>query len=504
MKLSNLIFAFEVHSGSSLTRPLSAPNTSKFFAATIAGFALFVCSLFSIAPSAYAGTVTVNGDQPNLEIETSGGIEISNADKSSVFTVGGRVHVDYTHYEGAFNRTNIDPVSREGENASDFDLRRLRLDLGGHTGNWYFAAGYDFQDNDDRRYNSRSTLLGGAVTSATGLSAYRDSGSGFTDLYVQYRFHDWAHLTFGRHKMPFSMDDLTSSNDILALDRNVLAQAYGIRRQTGISVRGSGSHFAYNFALFRENPEHFNSAYDRDNKNNISSALRLTAWHQTADNASVHAGFSWANRNLERNNITSTSPPLTVADLDVFESEISGADLLVTGPLAYDQISLYGIEVAFSINSLYMKTELMEIDYDDVSATGGQDALRRGSGATLEGYTAELSWIITGEVRPYDAYTGTYSRPIATRKSAVGAWELFLRFSALNLDTDLETALPYAYSADDYRAWTLGFNWYPSNNVRIGVNYLNATIESVDEDGILLNEENDSGEAYMMRVQYTF
>lgn len=505
---------------------LSKKLLHQFFISGLATATIAV--LVAVTHTAVAGTVIVNGKpSPNAEVEHEDGLLIRRSDGKSSFTLNARVHADYTQYEGAFNLANTDRDSASslngddvgtGRSASDYDVSRARLTLGGHSGNWYFKLGYDFVNNGDRLFDFSNTGVPGTSVT-TGLLNNVRLGSprtraGFADVYAQYRIHDWAWLTFGRHKMPFSLDELTSSNDILLLERNVVAQAFAIGRADGVSVRGGNNHFSYQFAVFLEDSEHLGQR-DEDNKNNLSTALRVAGFNVTDAGTSFHFGFSWAERNLSQAVATRSGtepiPSVTITDGLPTElprlyvnSEVPGATPLVIGAMAFDHVSMYGAEVALAISPVFIKAEVASARYDEQQV--------RGTGGDIDAFSMEFSWVITGETHPYDPVSGTFGR-IKPKRQWAGAWEVVLRYSELDLDPD-NTVRGYTGDfsqsqvlpnlASQYRSLTYGFNWHASDDLRLSLNVVDATIQYNNADGALQNPGNDGGDAYVMRVQYAF
>ena len=83
-----------------------------------------------------------------------------------------------------------------------------------------------------------------------------------------------------------------------------------------------------------------------------------------------------------------------------------------------------------------------------------------------------MSWVLTGESRPYDPHSGTFGR-LRPRRAAgqggSGAWELAARLSSLDLDDEIRGG-----SEDNV---TLGLNWYVNNHTRFMLNVINASAE---------------------------
>ena len=83
----------------------------------------------------------------------------------------------------------------------------------------------------------------------------------------------------------------------------------------------------------------------------------------------------------------------------------------------------------------------------------------------FEGGYAFISWLLTGENRPYSADEAEFSRPVP--QSDRGALELAFRYSHLNL-TDMKAQV-YGGKANNY---TVALNWYVNPNIRFMLNYI--------------------------------
>jgi phosphate-selective porin OprO/OprP len=102
------------------------------------------------------------------------------------------------------------------------------------------------------------------------------------------------------------------------------------------------------------------------------------------------------------------------------------------------------------------------------------------------------SWILTGETRPYDVANGAFQapRPFTPFSSAggLGAWELALRFS--RLDLDFHSGVPgTGASADAARGgvqdiWSFGVNWYINANVKVMLNWLHVDVDRLNPAGV--------------------
>jgi phosphate-selective porin OprO/OprP len=97
--------------------------------------------------------------------------------------------------------------------------------------------------------------------------------------------------------------------------------------------------------------------------------------------------------------------------------------------------------------------------------------------AVLQGFYVYASWFLTGESRPYDVACGEFVRlkpSNAFGEGGVGAWELALRYSELDLNDEVRGGVE--------KNVTAGMNWYVNSAVRVMFNYVRATSETDNGD----------------------
>ena len=85
------------------------------------------------------------------------------------------------------------------------------------------------------------------------------------------------------------------------------------------------------------------------------------------------------------------------------------------------------------------------------------------------GYYAFVSWVVTGESRPYAGGNVGDIKP----QGRLGAFELALRYSELDLDHA-------GVRGGHERNWTLGANWYINRYLKLQANYVRARSERPD------------------------
>jgi phosphate-selective porin OprO/OprP len=104
------------------------------------------------------------------------------------------------------------------------------------------------------------------------------------------------------------------------------------------------------------------------------------------------------------------------------------------------------------------------------------DAERRGlAEADAWGAYGEVMYSITGEQHPYLASSGgwgnpTPAHPFSLKTGGMGAWEVGVRYSYANLNSNLGT--PSAVNGGHFNDLALGVNWYVSDNVRFQLDWM--------------------------------
>jgi phosphate-selective porin OprO/OprP len=110
------------------------------------------------------------------------------------------------------------------------------------------------------------------------------------------------------------------------------------------------------------------------------------------------------------------------------------------------------------------------------------------------------SWVLTGEDGSYRGVVKP-SHPFALDGEGWGAFELVARYGELDIDDD---AFPvYAdpsVSVRSSRAWGLGVNWYLNSNLKLVLNYTDASFEG----GAPLGADRPDEEAIFSRLQVSF
>lgn len=336
----------------------------------------------------------------------------------------GRVHLDYA----AHDEDNL-------ELGDGFRTRRARLGLSGSIDDeWDFKIEYDFAENSvDAK-----------------------------DVYLGYKGWDAGELRIGHFKVPFGLDELTSSNDVTLIERSLPTTAFARSRRLGIGYGTSGGN--WNLAVMGFGQPIGSDVRSTSGDEGLGLGARFAFNPLKTEISLVHLGIA----------ATSESPADADAETVRFrtrpESRPTGVRLVDTGIIGnVDRISQAGLEAAWRSGPFSIQGEWMNAD---VSRKSGQPDV------DFTGWYVSGSWVLTGESRGYR--DGVF-RGVSPRGER-GAWELAARYSEVDLDDG-------SINGGDQRNATLGLNWYVNANIRFLANYINVRSErnGVSEDpGIIL------------------
>jgi phosphate-selective porin OprO/OprP len=92
------------------------------------------------------------------------------------------------------------------------------------------------------------------------------------------------------------------------------------------------------------------------------------------------------------------------------------------------------------------------------------------SSLSFLGYYGQVAYVVTGETRAYDQYTGTVGS-VSKIHHPYGAWELAFRFGHVDLSDNPDIGYFPSDKRGTQNDYTVGINWYVTDNVRFLGNY---------------------------------
>jgi len=370
----------------------------------------------------------------DLQVASHGdGIKFASADGSAKFHVGGRIMADTAIYND--DRSNL------GNGA---ELRRARLFLAGTVyENWQFKGQYDFAGNK----------------------------VAIKDAYLRY--NGWpVQITLGNHHEPFGLEELTSSKYITFMERG-LPGVFSPSRNFGLSAGAHGRQWSARAGIFGKG---INNTTGGDEGYGFTG--RVTYAPILQKQHSLHFGAAFSHRDF--------GDVGTTKFRERAESHITEVRLINTGTLAdADSMNLLGLETAAVLGPFSVQSEYT---HASVNRNAGS------ANADFSGWYAYASWFLTGESRAYNGKSGTFGRVHPKTRAGIdgiGAWELGLRYSEL----DLSDADVFGGQQKDL---TLGLNWYLAPSIRLMANYVKVLqVQGGPND-------NDEPSVFQLRGQIDF
>ncbi|PKQ06124.1 MAG: hypothetical protein CVT72_07595 [Alphaproteobacteria bacterium HGW-Alphaproteobacteria-11] len=372
-----------------------------------------------------------------------GGPAFEAADGSWSFKVRGRVEADAAFYDKS-----------GGNNPVDFndgtELRRARIGVDGKI-----ATDWLYRLEADIAKGSRNDNTGNEID--------------VKDAYIAYAGIDYFRITAGQHKTPNSLEQLTSSPDLVFTERPLAVEAFNHRLtaggdfKAGISAGYRGANHTLTAGVFGSNfAVNSNTAGGAANDEGWGVHGRGTFAPIQEKGKVLHLGASgyWRDAGGQNGfggtNVRFRSTPEV--------SAVDGHRLVDTGNLAADTYTSYGAELGGVWGPFHAQAEYLLASVDQTGALSSLD---------FDGGYVQIGYVLTGESRNYR--NGIFSRakpanPFSLKGGGAGAWEIAGRFSTI----DLNDGALAGGSQDNY---TAALNWYPNEFVRVGLNYVRIDAE---------------------------
>lgn len=370
--------------------------------------------------------------------ETKGGVTIRTDDGRFEAKFGGRIHLD----SNIFVDDDNDPDSI-GDQTTDIFFRRARLILEGKAYGWMYKFENDFAAQNEIE------------------------GSGFRELWIGTKLGP-ANLRIGQAKPYRGMEELTSSNEITFMERPFATSTsiYGSRQYlTGLFLDGSGTNWGWGISGYN-----LRNGTDTDNETDgMGGTGRLYFAPVMTDSQVFHIG---ATASLDN----PTNGKTVGASSVRFVGRSGPSQSLSTSTT--DEQTTFGLELAGKSGPFYAQGEYAAATF---SQEGADDV-------DVDTYYVQLSYLITGETKPYDIKKGVFKSP--KPNGAIGAWEAKLRYDSIENQSDDITER-------EVSQLIAGLNWYVNPNVRMMLEYITGDNEP---DG----GEEISGDVITTRVQFAF
>ena len=352
-----------------------------------------------------------------VKVGNRGKLKIKSATGDFQYQVGGRIQTDFAVY---------DADTKEFTDGTEF--RRTRLFVKGRMyKKWLWKAQFDFSSNETE----------------------------IKDMYMGYEF-DPMLLRIGQFGESGSLEDSTSSKYITFMERSLPVLAFTpAERRVGIALSSFHEYGSYSFGIF----EDAESADETESSKGASARTSYVPWHSKTE--ALHLGASIQYRTPPEDAVRFRARPEAHVD---DQRLVSTDKIMNTNHYSINGLEAAWVNGAVSIQGEYINAKLTR--------------KAKPNDLTFDGYYVYGSWFVTGESRRYEIEDGTFGRVRPMQNvtdGGIGAWELALRFSHLNLND-------HEIRGGKEDNITLGLNWYLNPNIRFMFNYVRVESETNSGD----------------------
>lgn len=400
------------------------------------------------------------------------GISWESGDKSTKMSINGRIQLDYRNFDWGESE---DGGNANANAADTYDIRRAYLGAKGTFWDYYsWEVTADF--------------------------AGQSNASHLDVAYLNIHWWKEAQFQFGQFKMPFSLEERTSSRFIDFQERSFVNNSnITPGKEAGMMVHGTPIK-GLNYALAYSNGQGKNTDETdirEDGKDIIAHVDANIAEMMDMKDTVIHVGASYADGDQASTRSVSGQ-----------RTEGRGVEFFTSAALADDSRSIdrtrTGVEGSFAYGPVKLQGEWAKVNYEGTSSGVNYDN-------DIKAWYAEALWLITGESYADSYKGGKYDRikpknNFNPKGQGFGAFEVGVRFSDFDASDFKTTNLAGTGVLDNTKtneadSWTVGLKWLPNPNTRFMMNY---TDTDFDTDVTIGNEVEDSEKALTFRAQFDF
>ena len=477
-------------------------NFNKKLATAVSGAVLLMAGQFALADSTTdivdalvskgvlteeEGKLISKGHESKKKAEgTVGfkdGFKLNSGDGKSSMSINGRIQLDARGYDWNGNAAN-DKVT------DTFDIRRAYLGAKGT-----FQKYYDWEVTAD--FASLTGTDAGTDTTAAGKTTTHLDVAYFNINY----FNKKAMFQFGQFKMPYSLEERTSSRFIDFQERSFVNNtSLTSGKERGVMIHGTPiTGVNYALALSNGQGKNVNDVDQRTEGFGYIAHVDTNIAEILGDKESIyHLGASYT-----------YDGDMNVAALGKQRTEARGYEFFSSTAFTGNNMdrTRMGLEGVVAKGPVKIQAEYSKANFEGVSALGAD--YDRG----IKAYYAEALWLVTGE-KYADSYKGGKFDRITPKKdfnpddfSGLGAFELGARYSKFDASDFTSTnavgtgVLAALTNTNQAKSYTAQLKWIPSPNTRFLLNYVHTDF---DTDITKNGETKGAEKAIIMRSQYDF
>ncbi len=288
------------------------------------------------------------------------------------------------------------------------------------------------------------------------------------DLYVGYKVNDRFSIKAGNFKEPLSMERLTSSRYLSAMERPMAVQTFAGGRKLGVAATTWGNHwwlsagvFGSEVSILQKERNRGSDGWGVSARAAYSPIVKKDFVLHLGGYASYRTPEAWGSDDMRW--VYFAAFPETRVDSRRFVRAKIGDG----GDGGYvDNYKVMGAEFALKYRKLFIFGEYLNVpiaryDFDNDVRFNIEDA-------RFDGWYATVSYMIFGEQRSYSKSDAEFVPSRVTRRG--GNLELMARVSTI----DMNDAAQKGYWIEGGAAtnYTISLSWSPNNNILIGLNYM--------------------------------
>ncbi len=368
----------------------------------------------------------VKKDDGGLFAYWKNGLRLDSADGDIKLRIGGRIQSDWSWFQ---HQNDFETASGKPIQAGE-EFRRARLQVGGTIyRDFDFMGEYDF---------------------AGGTAKFREVWMGTT-------LGGSSRVQVGSVKEPFGFEEMVSDLFTTFVERSAPDEAFCPSYNTGVLLSGTAAEKRawWGVGAFRDAND-----FGDDTGNTRSGELSETA------RVTGRFGVSKDGRNFSTVGLAATlrEPPNDTVQFRARPELHLVPQMVDTGTFSAHQVREWEVDASQTLGPF---TAVAEFFQADAMVPGAVDP-------TFRGWTAQASWFLTGEGRPWNADRAVYDRivPKANLWKGSGAWELAARCDRLDLDDA-------GVNGGTQTVWTVGVNWYLNPNMKIQLDHVRAHVANL-------------------------
>jgi phosphate-selective porin OprO/OprP len=406
-----------------------------------------------------ATTIPANAPRATLSAKNRPGF--ASADGQNTVELTSRLQLDFADYLHVQSQARGTPA---GSLTSGINARRARIGiLGKFMGDWNYELTAEFGGTAD---GGNATQINHAYLAYTGFKPIVIEG-GYMDV-------------------PWTLDEATSSNDIMFLERaSAGAVATGLAAGDARSALGVRSNGSFWWAGGYLTGPAAGATHTGTNGQQLAGVARATINPIQNDALSLHVGVDGMYIAQPRTT-GAVNDQLTLSDRP--DLRVDTTTFLTTGAINTKHGSVIGVEAAAAAGPFFAQGEYYHYMIDQFGTTAVSNRT-----LNFDGGYIEASYTLTGEGHKYNPETGAYgtinpAHPVSLKDGGIGAWEIAARFDQIDLNDAVTPGIASTTTGGVFgglqRTYTAGLNWYVNGNVRFMFNYIHADINKLSAAGV--------------------